>query len=301
MTVEWRGVGRAGGIRWRSVLPTVAIFSLPVWFAVHDVLIFANIISHDFLFIDVRVYREAAATVLGGGDPWAPTSVGVAFAGPPPTLLPFIPLALVPLELAVVITATVLGSAAWWAIRRLGLAPWWMLFPPLFEGLVVGNLDVAVVALLLIPGPLAGLAAVAKIYGVVPLLLQRRWAAIGLAIAISALTLPLWPTFIRHLPEIRETLDLQSGGYSAWGTWFMVPTVMALWALRRRGASWLVVPALWPDTQIHYSAMSLPAISRFPLAAAIIGLASPLSAPIAVVVMAVQARWWPPSEMDATK
>lgn len=166
-----------------------------------------------------------------------------------------------------------------------------ILFPPIFECLVVGNPDVLVLALLPVRGPLAGLAAVLKIYGLVPLVLQRRWSAVAVGLAVSALTLPLWPAFIVGFSTVVGNLDIQSEGFSAWGTWFIVPTLIALWALRHHGASWLVVPAIWPHTQTHYGAMSLPVVRHYPIAAAIIGLGSPLAPPLAVIVVAVQSRW----------
>jgi hypothetical protein len=237
------------------------------------------------------VYRDAALAVLHGQDPWSLSTNRVAFAGPPPTLLLVLPLAFVPLPLAIGLTTVVLVAAAWWSIRRLGLPLWWLLFPPISESLIAGNPDVLVLAFLLVRGPLAGLAVVAKVYAVIPLLLQRRWKALLLAAGISGLTLPLWPMFIRGMPVVMETLDAQAQGFSAWGSWFLIPTTIALWSLRHRGAEWLVVPALWPDTQTHYAAMSVPAVRRYPLAAAIIGIGVSLAPPLAVVVMAIQERW----------
>lgn len=288
-----------GSIRWRFVWTTVAPILLPLWFAGHAVVIFYNYaVVGGVVGVDAVVYLEAAHRAIAGADPWTTSGSRFAFAGPPPTLLPYMPLAVLPRSLAIG-TVMVAGiGAAIWSIRQLGLPPWWLLFPPLFEALLVGNPDALVLALLLAGDRVAGLAPVLKAYGALPLLFQRRWRALIAGGLISALSAPLWPRFIDRLPEIRAALDAQSEGYSAWGTWFIVPTVVALWALRRHGASWLVVPALWPDTQIHYGAMSLPVIRRYPVAAAIIGLATPLAAPVAVVVMAIQSRWWPPSGLE---
>lgn len=279
------------GVRWSFVMSTVTRLLLPIWFVAYDILIAHNFVSHGFLFLDIAVYREAAQSVLAGGNPWDASVDGLGFAGPPPTLVPYLPLALLPLPIAIVGVTGVLIGAAWWTVRRLELPLWWMLFPPIFECLVVGNPDILVLALLLVQGPGAGLAAVLKIYGLVPLVLQRRWPAAILALGISSLTIPLWSTFAASLPTVLATLDSQSTGFSAWGTWFMVPTLIALWVLRTRGASWLVVPALWPNTQTHYGAMSLPVVRHYPIAAAIIGLASPLAPPLAVVVVALQSEW----------
>jgi hypothetical protein len=273
----------------RFVARGLGALALPVWFLVYDLLVLQNLASHDFLFIDVEIYRSAAAVAIAGGDPWSATVDGVAFAAPPPSLLPFMPLVFVPLPVATVVTVTTLVAGAVFAVRRLQLPLWWLLFPPIFEGLAVGNLDVLVLTLLLVDGPAAGLAGVVKVYGVVPLVLQRRWTPVLVAGLVSLLTLPWWPAFLANLATIVSTLDAQSQGFSAWATWFMVPTLMALWVLRRRGAEWLVVPAIWPNTQTHYGAMSLPALSKFPVAAAIVGLGTPLAPPLAVVIAAAQA------------
>ena len=275
-----------------TVLPTL----LPLWFAAHAILIVYNYaIVGGVVGVDAEVYLDAARRVLSGGDPWAATPGSFSFAGPPPTLLFYLPLALLPDQVGVAVVVLAGAAAAVWSVRALALPPWWLLFPPLFEGVLVGNPDPIVLALLLTSGRVAGVAVGLKVYAAIPLLLQRRWAPLAVGVAVVALSAPLWPPFLAQLPAIRTTLDEQSAGYSAWGTWLMPVVIVALWSLRRLGASWLVVPAVWPDTQIHYSAMSLPAIHRFPIAAAIIGMASPFSAPIAILVMAAQARWWPSS------
>lgn len=278
------------GIDWRFVLATVARPLLPTWFAAYALLMLYNYGTHGFLLLDIAVYRQAALSAIAGGDPWAAQVGGLAFAAPPPTLLLFLPVAFLPLELATLVVTVVLVAAAMWSIRRLRLPWWWVLFPPLFEGLIVGNPDVLVLAFLLARGPLAGVAVVAKVYGVIPLIYQRRWGALLVGCALSALTLPLWPAFFDSLADVNNSLDIQSEGFSAWGTWWMVPTVLALWVMRRKGAEWLVVPGLWPHTQIHYGAMSLPVMRRYPVAAAIVGLGTPLAPPIAIILIALQER-----------
>lgn len=52
-----------------------------------------------------------------------------------------------------------------------------------------------------------------------------------------------------------------------WGSWLMLPTVVALLAVWRRGAAWLAVPAVWPFTQLHYASLALPVAARNPLVA----------------------------------
>jgi len=287
------------GIRWRFIATSVARLLLPLWFVIYGALMAGNLISHDFQFIDIEVYRTAAAAALAGQDPWAVQPGALAFAGPPPTLLLFMPLTFVPLEVAIVVATAVFVGAAVWAVHRLGLPLWWVLFPPVLECLIVGNPDVLVLAFLLVRGPLAGVAVVAKVYGIIPLVYQRRWGSVALGSILAALTIPLWPSFIANLGSIADNLDAQAEGFSAWGTWWLVPTLLALWFLRRKGSEWLVVPGLWPHTQTHYGAMSLPVMSRYPVAAAIVGLGTPLAPPIAIIIIALQERLGlgpPPSE-----
>lgn len=278
-------------IRWRLIATTVGRVLLPLWFGIYGLLTTANLVKNGFHFIDIEIYRTAATAALAGQDPWATPAGALAFAGPPPTLLLFVPLTFVPLEVAIAIATAVFLAAAVWAVRSLRLPLWWILFPPVLECLIVGNPDVLVLALLLLRGPLAGLAIVAKVYGIIPLVYQRRWRAVALGLAVSAISLPLWPAFLASLPGVEGSLAAQSEGFSAWGTWWMVPTIIALWVLRRRGAEWLVVPGLWPHTQIHYAAMSLPVMRHYPIAAAIVGLGTPLAPAVAIMVVALQERF----------
>ncbi len=112
------------------IVRSVGQILLPLWFAIYAVLTVLNLYEHGFLFIDVAVYRDAAIAVIDGGNPWALGPLGeVTFAGPPPTLLFALPLALVPLEVAIVATTAVLSVAAVWSVRRLHLPVWWLLFP----------------------------------------------------------------------------------------------------------------------------------------------------------------------------
>jgi hypothetical protein len=270
------------------VRSTLLPLLLPIWFLSYAALTFFHLATHNYLAIDVTIYRHAAEMALSGGDPWTVDPNG-SFAGPPATLLFYLPAAMLPLPLATLLMMSAGLAAAAWAVHRLRLPLWWVLFPPLFDALLAGNPDALVLAFLLVKGPLAGLAAVFKVYAFVPLLLQRRWPAVGLAVVVSALSLPLLSTFLANFDSVGRTL---AGGakLSAWGTWLIVPVVAALWSLRNRGAEWLIVPAVWPNTQGHYGTMSLPAVRDYPLAAALIGLDIPLVPPLAVMLIAVQDR-----------
>jgi hypothetical protein len=274
-------------VNWRFVRATIVPLLLPIWFVMYAIQTFIHFAVHDRIGIDLAIYRHAAEVALAGGNPWVIEPPLIPFAGPPPTLLLYVPVTLLPLPLATVVmmSSGVLGAA--WAIRRLHLPLWWLLFPPLFDALIVGNPDALVLPLLLVRGPLAGLAAVLKIYALVPLLLQRRWTAIAVAGVVGALSLPQLPNFLATIGTVGSVLGA-SAKLSAWGTVFMIPVIVALWLLRRRGAEYLVVPALWPNTQSQYGTMALPAVHRYPLAAALIGLNTPLVPPLAVILMAVE-------------
>ena len=101
----------------------------------------------DTVGIDGRLYYRAAQTWLAGGDPWTaytatntrPPSgqyIHEMFVGPPPTVLAFVPFVWIPETLFVVGWLAVTVAAAVYTIRRLGLPIWWLLFPPLMEGLI---------------------------------------------------------------------------------------------------------------------------------------------------------------------
>lgn len=240
------------------------------------------------LGVDLRIYRAAAEAGLAGANPWHVIVDGYYFGAPPPSLLPYIPAALLPEDVATVIYAGVMTAAAVFAIRALELPIWWVLFPPVFESLLSLNPDVLVLACLLGGPALAGSSVAFKIYGAVPLVLQRRWRALAFAAAIVLLSLPWWGSYFSSLDTVRDAVASQNAGLSAWGTWLMIPVVIALGVLRSRGAEWLVVPALWPFTQLHYSAIATPAAKRSPLLAFLLSFGIPLLPPIAVIAEAAR-------------
>jgi hypothetical protein len=246
-------------------------------------------------FVDLRIYRQAVIIATCGGDPWASTVGGFAFAGPPPSLVAYIPAALLPEGVAICLYLAVWLVIGVWVVRRLRCQLWWLLFPPLFESILVINTDLPIIALLLLRGPAAGVAAAMKVYALVPLLLSRRWVATVFGSALVLLLgLPLWADFLNSLPEINERLAEQaSGGLSAWGSWVAIPTVAALWVLRRHLAAWLAVPALWPSTQLHYNVLALPVAVRNPMVAFLLSFAVwPLPAVAAMIAAAPVAWRW---------
>jgi hypothetical protein len=266
------------------VLPTVFLVV-----SLHKV---QTLVAAGYFGLDFRVYRAAAAAALAGGDPWLVDVAGFRFGGPPPTLLAYVPAAFVPEFLGAAAYLLVSVGAALYAVRALRLPYWWLLFPPLVESGAVLNPDVLMVALLVATGRVAGLAVPLKVYGAIPLLAQRRFGAVAVGLAVCALTLPLWATFVADRSVIVSAFDAQSAGLSAWGTWWLfVPAALAVFALRRSGGDWLAVPALWPYTQLHYATIALPALRHRPLLALALSFGYPLLAPAAIIGQALWETW----------
>jgi hypothetical protein len=262
----------------------VARIGLPAWFFAIDLLWIAKPGS---LAIDARHYQRAASAWLAGGNPWAVTESGVPFAAGPHTLLFYAPTSLVSLEVSVAIWMTLGVAASLWLLRRLGLPSWWLLFPPLAHAMWNGNPQTIALALLVAGGPVAATLAVGlKLYAGVPLLWRWRDAIVaGLVLVVTLPVLP-WQLYLA------EGLGVGSHLASAWnGSAFAVPilippTVVALWVLRRQGAEWFAVPALWPATQFYYVGMALPALVGRPYVAAALALPLVLMAPIVVIALA---------------
>jgi hypothetical protein len=229
--------------------------------------------SPNSLGYDVRLYRMAADAWLAGGDPWQPSLdfnvlfTDLHYAGPPPTLIPFLVLAWIPVDVLILLFILCSATAAVWTLRRLGLPAWWMLFPPIAEGIWVGNLNIYVIALLVAGGTAAGaIASIFKVYAIVPLILLRRWRPIILAGVVLLVTAPFlpWGRFIAAYPEISASLSAQS--WAGQSGPFASPLVTAggaigLILLGLPRAAWLAVPVLWPATQLHYTVLALPAMT----------------------------------------
>jgi hypothetical protein len=275
-------------LRLDFVLESTARLALPVWFLIISVDRVITLVMQGRFGLDLRLYRDAAILALDGGNPWRTLPGGGSFAAPPPTLLFYLPTAFVSLPVATAAAMIIGIGSAFWIVRRLDLPWWWLAFPPLVESIVVGNPDASVLALVLITGPAAGLGAALKVYAAIPLLAQRRWRALAVTVGLFALSLPLWPEYVASLETVRQALAAQAITLSAWASWALVPAMGALYALRRHGAEWLVVPAVWPYTQGHYATIAMPALKSSRLAAAIMSLAIPLAPVAAVLAFAAQ-------------
>jgi hypothetical protein len=164
------------------------------------------------------------------------------------------------------------AASAVYALRRLRLPAWWLLFPPVSVGILAGSSALPVTALLVAGGGLGeGAGVVMRVYAAIPLALLGRWRGLVAAGAMALLTAPFlaWPTFVADSRMISDLLVTQTqGGQSAAAVPWLIPIAIAcLFLLGRRRAAWLLVPALWPFSQGYYGVIALPVIAEVPLVA----------------------------------
>ncbi|MGK2850001.1 MAG: hypothetical protein ACSLFN_03715 [Candidatus Limnocylindrales bacterium] len=266
-------------------------YGLPLWFVCQSVLAIAQS-SRDtsLLYFDGRLYLLATQAWLDGRDPWSIQLAGNYFAAPPPSMVPLVPLAMLPIDIGVAILAGMVIASSVLTVRLLGLPWWWLAFPPLVQSALSANVHSLLIPLILMPlGAIAGLL---KIYGVVPMVILGRWRALaGLAVllGVTAPVLP-WSSYIEGFGSINARLVEQ--------TTIALPTVVlvaaapfALVAMRivgRERAAWLAVPALWPSQQYYYGTLAMGA--RSGLAAAIVAVPVPGSGLLALIALAL-ATW----------
>jgi len=278
----------------RGLRLAVSRMGLAAWFVAIDLLWIAK---PAVLGIDARHYQRATDAWIAGGDPYTVTEGGIPYAAGPHTLLFYLPTSLLPLAISTWLWMGLGIAASIFVIRRLGLPMWWLLFPPLVHAMWNGNPQTIALGLLLVAGSpavtgaAAAVAVALKLYVAVPLV--TRWRDLVIAGIVLAVTLPFvpWQTFLSGSAGVASHLDTAWNG-SAWRFPILVlPTLIALWVLRRRGAEWLAVPALWPATQFYYSAMALPALVGRPLLAAAFALPMVLLPPLVVIIYAVLVAW----------
>jgi hypothetical protein len=216
---------------------------------------------------------------LAGGDPWSVSVGEFHFAGLPPTVVAFAPFTLLPVDTAVILWLVLSAGAAVFVVRHLRLPWYWLLFPPLLQGVTVANPHVLILALLLAGHPaMEGLAAALKGYALVPVAIRLRWRGVvatgTLGLVLVAIFPGLWLVYVRDFPTISAQLAHDAaGGFSA--TWLgevlVIPALAALsalWFVDRDAAGWLAVPALWPASQYLYASFVMP-IRSAALAAAL--------------------------------
>ena len=239
---------------------------------------------------DARVYAEAARMWLTGGDPWAEqVGTAVIFAAPPHGLLFFAPFAMLPPVVIGTTWAVGLFVISTLAVLRLRLPLWWLAFPPLSNAILVGSLDALAFALLVL-GP-GWLAPIAKPYAAFGLLAERRFRAIAVAAGLSVVLLAIlpWQRFLAEFGQITAALALHSEDLSSFGEPIgMAIGVVALASLGWRRGWWLATPVLWPSTQLHYAAVSIPGLTR--ITALFFALPVPGAPLVGVLLAAVLAR-----------
>jgi hypothetical protein len=244
-------------ILWRLLTPLV-FAAVSAEFLLEAIIEPRSIGSH------ASIYTAAARAWLNGGDPWSVGPPAAVFAGPPPMLVPFVPFTFLPLD--VTRAVWVVGSAilAVMVIRRLRLPGWWIAFPPIAQAIHLGHPEVLLLALIVLGGPLGGLAPLVKPYFGPALLAERRWRAIALGLVVLLVTFPFlpWGAFIERLPVITATLARQSIGDSTFGQPILMVVAIATLALLgpRRGL-WLAAPVLWPSAQPFYKVACVPAMA----------------------------------------
>ncbi len=262
---------------------------LPAWFVIIDLLWIAR---PDVLAIDARHYQRAATEWLAGGNPFAVMESGTAYVSGPHTLLFYAPTSLVPLPIAVAFWMAIGVAASIWLVRRLDLPLWWILFPPLTHAIWNGNPQTVALAMLVLGGPLAAASAVGlKLYTGLALAFRPRDLVVtGLLLGFTLPVVP-WQLYLEQGNAAAEHLATAWNG-SAWRFPLLIPpTLLGLWVLRRQGAEWFAVGALWPATQFYYVSMALPAIKKRPIVAAALALPMPLMTSSVVIGLAVVHVW----------
>jgi hypothetical protein len=269
----------------------VSRWALPFWFALESVLGTIKVLSDTdhYLFTDARLYLAATRAWLDGGNPWDVGVAGNFFAAPPPSLVPLVPLAVLPPDLgvAILVLLGVLGAVA--TIRLLRLPWWWLLFPPLVQSVLAGNVQSLLVPLIVVGG--GALAVFLKVYSAVPMAIAGHWRGLATAVGLLVITAPLlpWPAFLADLAVISERIETQSTSTLPLGLVLLLSPaiVVAMVLAGRRHTSWLAVPALWPSHQFYYGTFAMA--TRSNVAAAIVALPAPGAALGALFVLAALA------------
>jgi len=268
--------------------PALERIGLPSWFVVIDLLWLAK---PEVFAIDARHYQRAASAWLAGGDPWSVVEgAGGNYAAGPHTLLFFAPTSVLPLAASVAMWMVFGLVASVWLVRRLRLSAWWVFFPPLTHAIWNGNPQTIALALLVLGTRWGAVVAVGlKLYTALALITRPRiLVLVGIVLAVALLVLP-WQLYLDDGLGIGDHLGTAWNG-SAWRFPILLPpTLLALWILRRDGAEWFAVPAVWPATQFYYVGMALPAVVDRPIVAALLALPIPLMTPVVVMALAVMA------------
>jgi hypothetical protein len=208
--------------------------------------------------LDARLYTYAAQVWLAGGDPYV-TPLGPHYVvAPPPSLLPFVPFVWLPLDVVSILMVAIDLAVAVAMLRRLHLPMWWLAYPPLAAAIYVGSSEPLLLATLVFaPGFLAP---IIKVYGVLPLLAERRWRDLLIAGVILVVTFPIlpWDHFIADRQQVATALAEQTDAGVIASPVLAIIAVVALLSLGLRRALWLAAPVLSPGTRPHYAVVSIP-------------------------------------------
>jgi hypothetical protein len=218
---------------------------------------------------DAVVYTQAARDWLAGDNPWTARAHAIGFAAPPPSFLPFVPFTPLPDQIVSVLWVGIALFSAVYSLRRIGLPAWWLLFPPVSLGIMNGSSALLVTALLLRSTLLTdGLAVITRIYAALPLLVLGRWRSLLVAGVLLLATAPMpWGLYWEERDRVGQLLEGTSDLSAASTPWLVPLALVGLVLLGRWRAAWLVVPALWPNTQLYYSVIALPVLGSMPVLA----------------------------------
>jgi hypothetical protein len=252
-------------MRFRSAPPAPWNVLVPLAFAIGSAVpALLAVLDTRLIGSHALIYTGAAQAWLAGGDPWTVGPPAVVFAGPPSMLAPYVPFVGADPMLTRVIWVVGAALLTVWILRQLKLPAYWIAFPPLLEGVILGHPEILVLAALVVGGATAGIAPFIKPYSGMALLAERNVRGVAAAAVLtltSFLILP-WRQFVAELPMINENLARQARGDSVFGEpLLMVIALLALVSLGWRRGLWLSVPVLWPYAQPIYKTMTVPALS----------------------------------------
>lgn len=261
---------------------------LALWFAIASTALIVGrvLMGGPFWFGSEAVLgAHAARALLGGGNPWAAEFLGSTFTAPPPSLLAYLPFVILPDELVAAAWVAIAAGSSLYVVRKLGLAPFWLAFPPLVVGMIAGSPAPLILALLLRAGAAEGLrgvltnaaAVVLHPFAALPTLALGRWRPALLALDIALVSVPFlaWAAFIGTAGGVAGAIALQTNGglSAAVSPGLFILAGAGLIALGPKRGGWLIVPALWPNAPFAYALLALPVLADMPLIAA--ALASP--------------------------